>query len=106
MAKTTVCGLDEVPENGNRAFDVGGTRVLLARTPLGLFAVGATCSHQYQDLEGAKQKACFLFCPLHGMRFDLRSGTPAGTLTDQPIPTYRAGVANGEIWVDPELPAT
>ncbi len=105
MAKTIVCGLDEVPEGGHRAFEVEGTRLLVARTPMGLFAVGATCSHQQQDLEGAKQKACFLFCPLHGLRFDLRTGAPAGTLTDQPIATYAAGIEDGAIWVDPERPA-
>ncbi|WP_037500290.1 Rieske (2Fe-2S) protein [Sphingomonas jaspsi] len=102
MAKTTVCALDDIPDNGNRAFDVGGTKVLLARTSMGLFAVGAICSHQYSELEGAKQKACFLFCPLHGLRFDLRSGKPAGTLTDQPLPTYAVGIEDGMVWVDPD----
>ena len=90
----------EVPEGSNRAFEVRGTQVLVARAPMGLFAVGAICSHQYTPLEGGKMKACFIFCPLHGVRFDLRDGKPAGTLTDQPIPTYAAKIEDGDIWVD------
>lgn len=105
MARVTIGPADLVPDNGNKAFDVDGKPVLVARTPLGLFAVGAICSHQQQELEGGKQKACFLFCPLHGVRFDLRDGTPTGTLTDQPIPTYACGEEDGELWVDPEEPA-
>ena len=105
MTKTMLCRVGDVPDNGHKAFDVAGTRMLVARTPMGVFAVGATCSHQQQDLEGGKQKACFLFCPLHGLRFDLRSGTPSGTLTDQPIPTFAAGIEHDMIWVDPDRPA-
>lgn len=100
MARVTLGPLDAVPNNGNRAFDVGGKPILVARTPLGLFAVGGICSHQQQLLDGAKQKACFIFCPLHGVRFDLRTGSPAGALTDKPIPTYPVGVAAGQLWVD------
>ena len=100
MARVTLGPLDAVPNNGNRAFDVGGKPILVARTPLGLFAVGGICSHQQQLLDGAKQKACFIFCPLHGVRFDLRTGSPAGALTDKLIPTYPVGVADGQLWVD------
>ena len=105
MPRVTLGALDDVPDTGNRAFVVGGTAVLVARTPMGVFAVGAICSHQQTALEGGKQKACFLFCPLHGVRFDLRTGVPAGTLTDRPIPTYAAGVEDGMIWVDTREPA-
>lgn len=105
MPRVTLGALDDVPDNGNRAYVVGDTQVLVARTPMGLFAVGAICSHQQQALEGGKQKACFLFCPLHGIRFDLRSGAPAGTLTDKPLPTYAAGVEDGMIWIDTDQSA-
>ncbi len=102
MARVMLGPLDDIPDNGNRAFEAAGKPILVARTPMGLFAVGAICSHQQQLLEGAKQKACFIFCPLHGIRFDLRTGSPAGSLTDKPIPTYAVGVEEGILWVDPD----
>lgn len=100
MAWHRVCGLDEIREGSNKAFEIGNQPLLVARTALGLFAVGAICSHQQQNLEGGKMKACFIFCPLHGVRFDLRDGRPAGTLTDRPIPTFPAKVENGDILVE------
>lgn len=100
MAFQRVAALAEVPEGSNKAFGVGGRQILIARAPMGLFAVGAICSHQQQELEGGKMKACFLFCPLHGVRFDLRDGSPAGTLTDQKIPTWPVKIEGQEILVD------
>lgn len=100
MAFQKIAALADVPAGGSKAFDVAGRQVLIARAPMGLFAVGAICSHQYSALEGGKLKACFLFCPLHGVRFDLRDGTPAGTLTDQPIPTWPVMLDGEDILVD------
>ncbi len=100
MAWVRVAPMADVPEGSNRTFEVQGTPVLIARAPMGLFAVGAICSHQYTPLEGGKMKACFIFCPLHGVRFDLRDGKPAGTLTDQAIPTYGVKIEDGDIFVD------
>ena len=100
MAFERVASLSDVPENGNKIFNVGATQVLIARAPMGIYAVGAICSHQYTPLEGGKMKACFIFCPLHGVRFDMRDGKPAGTLTDQPIPTWPVKVEGDDIFVD------
>ena len=88
-----------IGDNCNKAFTVADRQVLIANTKMGLFAVGAICSHQQQLLEGGKMKGCFLFCPLHGIRFDLRDGTPAGTLTDRSLPTYPVTVEEGDILV-------
>jgi 3-phenylpropionate/trans-cinnamate dioxygenase ferredoxin subunit len=100
MAFQRIAALAEVPAGASKAFEFGGTRILVAHAPMGLFAVGAICSHQQQELEGGKMKACFLFCPLHGVRFDLRDGKPSGTLTDQPIPTWPVKVEGEDILVD------
>jgi 3-phenylpropionate/trans-cinnamate dioxygenase ferredoxin subunit len=95
-----VAALDEIPENGNRAFEIGGQEILIARTPMGVFAVGAICTHQYQKLEGGKMKACYIFCPMHGIRFDMRDGKPSGTLTDKPLPRWTTSVEDGQVYVD------
>ena len=102
MTRVKLGALEDVPDNGHRSYEVAGKSILVARTPMGVFAVGAICSHQQQNLEGGKQKACFLFCPLHGIRFDLRTGAPTGALTDTPIPTYAVGIDDGQLWVNPD----
>ena len=100
MAFERVASLSDIPENGNKIFAVGATQILIARAPMGIYAVGAICSHQHTPLEGGKMKACFIFCPLHGVRFDMRDGKPAGTLTDEPIPTWPVKVEGDDIFVD------
>ena len=100
MAFERVAALSDVPDGTTKAFEVAGRQLLIARAPMGLFAVGAICTHQQQLLEGGKMKACYLFCPLHGVRFDLRDGRPAGTLTDQPLPTWPVKIDGDQILVD------
>lgn len=100
MAWVRLAPSSAVPDGANRTFEVGGQSILVARAPMGLFAVGAICSHQYTPLEGGKMKACFIFCPLHGVRFDLRDGTPTGTLTDEPLPTFPIKEEDGDFWLD------
>ncbi len=102
MARARIAALDEVPENGNRAFAVGERSVLLCRSSAGVFAVENMCSHAMALLEGGRVKGPHLFCPLHGMRFDLRTGAPSGQLTKKPITCYAVTVEDGVVYA--ELP--
>jgi 3-phenylpropionate/trans-cinnamate dioxygenase ferredoxin subunit len=102
MGKCRIASLAEVPEGGNRAFAVGGKSVLLCRTSSGVFATENMCSHAFSYLEGGKMKGPYLFCPLHGVRFDLRSGTPSGNLTKRSIPVYPVSVEGTDVFA--ELP--
>lgn len=97
--RTRIAAVGEIEANANRAFDVDGVSVLLCNTKDGFFAVENVCSHQLTELEGGKIRGCFIFCPLHGQRFDLRDGKPIGQLTDKPIKTFPVTVENGEIFV-------
>lgn len=98
--KVRVAALDEVPEGGNRAFDVDGRSVLVCRSRSGVYAVENRCSHQLAALEGGKVKGPHIFCPLHGVRFDLRDGTPNGTLTKASITVYAASVEDGAVFAE------
>ncbi|AUW60418.1 ferredoxin [Sphingobium sp. SCG-1] len=102
MTLHQVAALSDLPETGNKAFDVAGRSVLLCRSSTGLFAIENMCSHAYALLEGGKVKGPYIFCPLHGVRFDLRDGSPSGNLTKKPITVYAAQVADDQVYV--ELP--
>ncbi|ARR54513.1 ferredoxin [Rhizorhabdus wittichii DC-6] len=100
MAKQRIAALDDVPEGGNKAFDACGKSVLLCRTGAGVFAIENMCSHAFAHLEGGKVRGPHIFCPLHGVRFDMRTGAPNGTLTKKPIAVYPVSVEDGKIVVD------
>lgn len=100
MARHRIASVEDVPEGGNKAFDVCGRSVLLCRSSAGLFAIENMCSHAYSLLEGGKVKGPYIFCPLHGVRFNLRDGTPSGNLTKKPITTYPTDVAGDDVYAE------
>lgn len=77
----------------------GGLTILVCRTKDEFYAVENRCSHQEQALEGGAIKKCYIFCPVHGARFDLRDGKPSGTLTKKPIRTFPVREQNGRVIV-------
>jgi 3-phenylpropionate/trans-cinnamate dioxygenase ferredoxin subunit len=102
MAEVKLTELGALPETGTLAVEVEGRSVLVCRSTAGVFAVENRCSHALSALEGGRVRGPHIFCPLHGVRFDLRDGTPQGTLTTKPIETYAVRV-DGEA-VLAELP--
>ena len=89
----------ELADNDSRAVIINGTNVLICRAAGELFAVENRCTHQEAELEGGRIRGCFISCPLHGVRFDLRDGTPMGQLTRQALITYNLRVVEGMIEV-------
>jgi len=104
MARHRIAALGDVPEGGNKAFDVAGTSVLLCRSSSGVYAAENMCAHAFAFLEGGKVKGPYIFCPLHGVRFDLRDGSPSGNLTKKSIAVYPVTLDGNEVFA--ELPDT
>lgn len=87
-------------KDGGYEFNVDGTSVLVCKTPAGFFALENRCSHQDSPLHEGRVRGTFIFCPLHGVRFDLRTGAPSGTLTTTPVRTYPVTVENETIEIE------
>jgi 3-phenylpropionate/trans-cinnamate dioxygenase ferredoxin subunit len=104
MAWTKVIEADDVPANGCIAREAAGRDVLIVRTPAGLFAVENMCTHAYSKLEEGKVRGVHLFCPLHGLRYDLRDGRPLGKLSDKPLPAWPVEIIDGTVCVDFDHP--
>ncbi len=100
-----VCSTDEIGDNESKAFDIDGRSILVCNTKDGFFAVDNICTHQLQELEGGKIRGCFIFCPLHGQRFNLKDGAPIGKLTDKPLATFALRVEDGDVLVNPQQSA-
>ena len=103
MANVQVAALADIPVGTNRAFEIGGRSILIAHTSHGVFAVDNQCSHAFQPLEGGKMKAVHIFCPLHGVRFDMRDGSPSGNTTRMKIKTWPVTVEDGAIMLAMDL---
>jgi nitrite reductase (NADH) small subunit len=90
----------DVPLLEGRSVTVAGRRVAVFRTPGGFRAVDGTCPHKGGPLaDGLVADSC-VTCPLHGWRFDLRTGVEAGGRAG--LRTYPVEERDGELWL--ELP--
>lgn len=87
----------QLPAGKNKAVEAFGQSVLLCRTADDLYAVANECTHQKLALEGGRIRGNSIFCPAHGVRFDLRTGCPTGTLTDKPLQRFEARISDGQI---------
>jgi len=68
----------DVPELEGRSVQFGARRVAIFRLPDGWAAVDHACPHEGGPLaDGIVADTC-VTCPLHGWRFDLRSGVRQG----------------------------
>jgi len=103
MANVRVAALGDIAVGSNRAFDIGGRSILIARTSHGVFALDNQCSHALQPLEGGKMKAVHIFCPLHGVRFDLRDGSPTGNTTRMSVRTWPVTIEDDQIMLAIDL---
>lgn len=97
-----VAAVADLPDSGSRAVEVEGRAILICRTSAGIFAIENLCSHAFSRLDEGRLKGPHIFCPLHGIRFDLRTGTPNGNLTKKPLTTYPVSIADGFVFA--ELP--
>ncbi|HYH91872.1 MAG TPA: Rieske 2Fe-2S domain-containing protein [Candidatus Saccharimonadales bacterium] len=72
-----VLDVDDLPEGALRRVSDGDLDVLLAHTPLGIYATDDRCPHMSAPLSIGELDGCVVACPLHEGRFDLESGDPA-----------------------------
>jgi len=93
----------ELPLDVARAVMLGRLRVLLARTPAGLFAVHDQCPHQSQTMAGGILKPRSIECPWHSVEVDLATGAvlnDMGWLNMKPIAVFPVKEEQGRILVD------
>jgi 3-phenylpropionate/trans-cinnamate dioxygenase ferredoxin component len=80
---------------------INGKNILICKANGDFYAVDNICTHQRAELTGGRIRNCFLACPLHGVRFDLRTGKPMGELTRVPLKTYDVRLAdNGNLQIE------
>ena len=64
-----------------------GVCVLVCNTGGRHYAIENRCTHQDTPLHEGRIRNGLISCPLHGVRFDLKTGDPRGDLTRIPVRT-------------------
>ncbi len=95
------CPASDVPVGGKKALKINDTWVMVCNTKEGLYAVSAICSHQAKPLFNGRVRNCKVTCPVHGARFDLKTGEALDLPATQPIATYEVRIMGD--WVEVKL---
>jgi 3-phenylpropionate/trans-cinnamate dioxygenase ferredoxin subunit len=107
MASFQVATKNELPFGTMKAFSVNGSDVLVANCDGALYAVSNTCTHMGGHLARGRLDGFVIECPLHGARFDVRTGANVAPpkvgslkLTVADLRTYAVAVEGEAVKVD------
>ena len=76
-----------------------GREILVLRVEGGYYAVHNVCSHAYAEMGGADLDGYELACPLHGAKFDIRTGRNLTPPAVRPLNTFATRVQDGRVLV-------
>ncbi len=79
----------------------GGRLVGLFKVGTEFFAIGAECTHEKTSLVTGEVSGGEVTCPLHGARFDLRTGRNLSLPAVRPVPRYDVKVEGSKVFIRP-----
>ncbi len=85
-----VASIDDIPDGGAIAVDVGEKRIALFRREGEVFALDETCPHRGGPLHDGAIDRGVVLCPWHQWQFDLKTGcSPVNPLSRVKVYTVR-----------------
>ena len=102
MTWQRLCRIDEIPSDDVLPLEVGGRPLAVCAVEGGYFAFHDRCTHEDVSLSNGFLEGCEIECPLHGSRFDLRSGKCLSPPATDDLRVYATKVEEGALYA--ELP--
>lgn len=98
----SVCPVQELPPGTRRVVEDNGLELVVLNCGGRLFAIENRCSHEDTPLaDGERDEAdCWIECPRHGSRFDLRTGRPLSLPAYLPVEVFPVEVEDGVVTVE------
>ncbi|HZA68684.1 MAG TPA: non-heme iron oxygenase ferredoxin subunit [Nitrososphaeraceae archaeon] len=69
-----LASIDEIPEGKMKHAEIDGNEILVANTDGKIYALCDRCSHTNAPLSMGNLKDNVVTCPMHGARFDIKTG--------------------------------
>lgn len=94
-----VACIDELQPGKMKRIDIDGRRILLANVGGDFYATADTCTHEEASLSAGSLKGELVKCPLHGSRFNLRTGEVLEEPAEENLKTYAVRVEGKDILI-------
>jgi nitrite reductase (NADH) small subunit len=94
----SVARVEDVPPGTVKAVEAGDEPIALANVDGTFYATQGKCLHLEGPLGEGSLEGCFLTCPWHGWRYDVRTGKNDFDLAIE-ARTFDVHVENGEVKV-------
>ncbi len=96
-----IAGVDEIPVGEAKAFEVKGQWVAVFHTDDGSFyALDDICTHEEASLAEGDFDENHVECPMHGARFDLKSGKVLSLPAVVSVKSYPVRVNGSDVEVE------
>ena len=90
---------DEVAPGEVRQYVVEERPVALCNVDGEFHAFEDVCTHQFTHLSEGGLEGDKIKCPLHGAKFDVRTGVPTSLPAVKPVPKHEVKVEDGYVYV-------
>lgn len=99
MAWVTVCAAGDLAPGEMKSFRAEGRDVAVYHLEDGFYATAAICTHEKAILTKGRLEGGRVACPLHGARFDVRTGRVVTPPAFKPLKTFAVRVEAGQVQV-------
>ena len=93
-------GSDELQPGQMKRIDLKNRRLLVANVAGDFCVADDMCTHEDASLTLGCLRGDLIKCPLHGSRFNLRTGEVLDEPADENLRIYPARVEDGAVWAD------
>ena len=95
-----VMSMADLDEGQSVCVRVRGVEVLVSQVYGQFYAVHAQCSHAAQSLAHGRVRGTQIACPLHGARFDIRTGECLAAPAQAPLTRFPVILEAGKVCID------
>jgi len=97
MNSIKICKISEIPNGSVKKFAINDREITICKINQKIFAIDDNCSHNEASLEQGFIEEYEIECPMHGARFDVRTGEVTCLPAVSPIKTYKVEINDGVI---------
>ncbi len=98
--RVRACAVADVPAERPLAVTLAGAELAIVRAYGAIWACAALCTHAGGDLCEGHVAGNALVCPLHGAKFDPRTGAVLHPPATEPLATYPVTIEGADVYVD------